>query len=135
MPLPARGSPLRDLLSLGTCLALALPTTLHAAPKPNILFILTDDQAEWAMGCSGNPDARTPHLDRLAREGTRFTQAYSACTVCSPTRAALLTGMGRDGAKGMMAMRRAVDTPEAAWPQRLAFFAPDLRCALFPENT
>lgn len=73
-------------------LLLLLSTTLHAAPKPNILFILTDDQAEWAMGCSGNPDARTPHLDRLAREGIRLTNCFTPTPVCSPSRVSIIAG-------------------------------------------
>ncbi|MFO7900109.1 MAG: sulfatase-like hydrolase/transferase, partial [Planctomycetota bacterium] len=40
--------------------------------RPNVVFILTDDQGPWAMGCAGNPEIRTPNLDRLAEEGTRF---------------------------------------------------------------
>lgn len=68
----------------------------HAAPppkrSPNIVFILVDDMG-WADGsCFGSKFYQTPNMDRLAQEGTRFTQAYAACAVCSPTRAALLTG-------------------------------------------
>jgi arylsulfatase A len=63
-----------------------------ATPKPNIVFILTDDLGWAELGCYGNTFNETPNLDRLAREGMRFTQAYAAAPVCSPTRAALLTG-------------------------------------------
>lgn len=68
----------------------------HAAPppkrSPNIVFVLVDDMG-WADGsCFGSKFYQTPNMDRLAQEGTRFTQAYAACAVCSPTRAALLTG-------------------------------------------
>lgn len=70
---------------------LATPPT-QAATKPNIIFILTDDLGWTDLGCQGSKFYETPNLDRLAREGMRFTQAYSACTVCSPTRAALMTG-------------------------------------------
>ncbi|MFN8219057.1 MAG: sulfatase [Fimbriimonadales bacterium] len=68
----------------------------HAAPppkrSPNIVFIVVDDMG-WADGsCFGSKFYQTPNMDRLAQEGTRFTQAYAACAVCSPTRAALLTG-------------------------------------------
>lgn len=58
---------------------------------PNIVLILADDLGWADLGCYGGA-IPTPHLDRLAREGARFTAAYSACTVCSPTRAAVLTG-------------------------------------------
>jgi len=61
-------------------------------PKPNIVFILADDLGWAELGCYGNTFNETPNLDRLAREGMRFTQAYAAAPVCSPTRAALLTG-------------------------------------------
>src|ERR1043166_8806960 len=60
--------------------------------KPNIVLILADDLGWTDLGCFGSEYYETPHIDRLAREGMKFTQAYSACTVGSPTRAALLTG-------------------------------------------
>jgi arylsulfatase A-like enzyme len=58
----------------------------------NILFILTDDQGYWTLGCGGNPDIKTPNLDRLAAEGMRFDNFFCASPVCSPARATLLTG-------------------------------------------
>ncbi len=60
--------------------------------KPNILFILTDDQGIWAMGCAGNPEIRTPNLDRLAATGMRFNNCFCVSPVCSPARASILTG-------------------------------------------
>lgn len=63
-----------------------------AAPRPNFVLILADDLGARDLACYGNPYVKTPHLDRLAREGARFTQAYAACPVCSPTRASILTG-------------------------------------------
>ncbi len=57
-----------------------------------ILFILTDDQGAWAMGCSGNSELKTPNLDRLAGEGERFENFYCASPVCSPARCSLATG-------------------------------------------
>jgi arylsulfatase A-like enzyme len=60
---------------------------------PNLVFILTDNQGAWTLGCYGNPDIRTPHIDRLAAEGVRFTRALSCNPVCSPTRATFLTGL------------------------------------------
>lgn len=59
----------------------------------NIISILTDDQARWSVGCYGNPEVRTPHLDRLASEGARFLNAFVATPVCSPSRVAFLTGL------------------------------------------
>ncbi|MCX6848764.1 MAG: sulfatase-like hydrolase/transferase [Verrucomicrobia bacterium] len=77
-------------LALGlVCLASA-----SAAPRPpNLVFILTDNQGAWTLGCYGNPDIRTPNIDRLAAEGIRFTHALSSNPVCSPTRATFLTGL------------------------------------------
>lgn len=72
-------------------LLLALTLTLRAAP-PNIVFILVDDLGLTDLGCYGSKFYETPHIDRLAKGGLKFTQAYSACTVCSPTRASFLTG-------------------------------------------
>lgn len=63
-----------------------------SAKKPNILFILTDDQGAWAMGCAGNTDIYTPNLDRIAENGMRFENFFCASPVCSPARASLLTG-------------------------------------------
>ena len=64
-----------------------------AADKPNILFILADDLGYGDVGCY-NPESKvpTPHLDRLAGEGIRFTDAHSPSTVCTPTRYSVLTG-------------------------------------------
>ena len=59
---------------------------------PNIVFLLADDLGWNGLGCYGSDLHPTPHLNRLAKRGIRFTDAYSACTVCSPTRAAVLTG-------------------------------------------
>src|SRR5690349_4304647 len=68
----------------------ATPTT-SAAP-PNLLFIFADEMRGSAMGCAGNPDVRTPHLDRLAAEGVRFTHACANSAVCTPARGSILTG-------------------------------------------
>jgi arylsulfatase A-like enzyme len=67
----------------------------HAATptKPHILFILADDMGLGDLGCYGGKLAPTPGIDRLATEGTRFTQYYSAAPICSPSRAGLITGM------------------------------------------
>ena len=60
--------------------------------SPNIVFILTDDQGAWAMGCAGNHELQTPNLDALATQGIRFDNFFCASPVCSPARASLLTG-------------------------------------------
>ncbi|MWK37820.1 sulfatase-like hydrolase/transferase [Actinomadura sp. J1-007] len=64
----------------------------RGARRPNVLIILGDDLGWADLGCYGAPEIRTPHLDRLARQGVRFTDAYSAAAVCSPTRFGLYTG-------------------------------------------
>jgi choline-sulfatase len=60
--------------------------------KPNILFILTDDQGYWSLGAYGNTECRTPNLDKLAARGMRFDSFFCASPVCSPARASILTG-------------------------------------------
>jgi arylsulfatase A len=77
------------LLLLFACLAFQ---SLLAAPPPNIIFILTDDLGINDLACYGRAEHRTPNLDRLAGQGTRFTSAYCAQPICSPSRAAILTG-------------------------------------------
>lgn len=84
----------RALPCLLAVLALAAAGAAAQAPArpPNVIVILVDDLGGTDLGCYGSRFYRTPNIDRLAREGMRFTRAYSACTVCSPTRAAMLTG-------------------------------------------
>ncbi|MBE9463980.1 sulfatase [Dyadobacter subterraneus] len=60
--------------------------------KPNIVFVMADDLGYTDLSCYGNPYHRTPNIDSLAKKGLKFTQAYSACPVCSPSRAAIMTG-------------------------------------------
>jgi len=62
------------------------------APRPNIIFILADDLGWGDLSCYGRPDYRTPNIDRLALQGTKFTDAYSASAVCTPTRCGYITG-------------------------------------------
>ena len=61
--------------------------------RPNVVFILTDNQSTWTLGCYGNKDIRTPNIDRLAAQGIRFENCFSCNAVCSPTRATYLTGL------------------------------------------
>lgn len=69
-----------------------LPSPLVAAERPNVVLIVADDLGGADLGCYGSNYHQTPHLDKLAGDGVRFAQAYSAAPVCSPTRAALMTG-------------------------------------------
>ncbi len=64
----------------------------RADTKPNVVLILIDDLGQRDLGCYGSTYYKTPNLDKLAKDGTRFTDAYSACPVCSPTRASIMTG-------------------------------------------
>ena len=63
------------------------------AARPNLVAVVTDDQGRWAVGAHGNDEVRTPHMDRIAREGALFTNAFVATPVCSPSRATYLTGL------------------------------------------
>ena len=87
----------REILQTSLAGLAALPVASQAAQaaearKPNVIVIITDDQGSVDAGCYGSKDLLTPNLDALAARGVRFTQFYSAAPVCSPSRAALLTG-------------------------------------------
>jgi len=75
-----------------TAAAALMNSTSVAASKPNILFILADDMGWGDLSCYGRPDYQTPNLDKLAAQGMRFTNAYSAAPVCTPTRVGFHTG-------------------------------------------
>ena len=68
------------------------PFVARAADRPNIVFVITDDQRWDAMGCAGHPFLKTPNMDRLAREGAMFTNAFVTTPLCSPSRSSFLTG-------------------------------------------
>jgi arylsulfatase A-like enzyme len=91
----ARAISRRDFLEVG--LAAAAFSILPRRPPPqrdhpNILFILADDLGYGDLSCYGRPDYRTTHIDRLAKDGLRFTSNYTAAALCTPTRVALMTG-------------------------------------------
>ncbi|NNJ27110.1 sulfatase family protein [Alienimonas chondri] len=98
---PVAASLARSAIRLACAyLLLAGAATASADDRPNFLVILADD-ATWSdFGFTGSPDAKTPHLDRLATQSLRFTRMYSPASCCSPTRHALYTGLGpiRSGA-------------------------------------
>jgi len=64
----------------------------NPAKRPNIIFIMADDLGYGDLGCFGQKEIKTPNIDRLADEGTRFTQCYAGSTVCAPSRSVLMTG-------------------------------------------
>jgi arylsulfatase A-like enzyme len=99
------------LLAAGTATRAQQPPTATAA-RPNVILIMTDDLGYADLGSYGATDIKTPHLDRLAREGVRLTDAYANGVLCSPTRAALISGrypqrsaietaLGPEGTRGL----------------------------------
>src|SRR6476469_9093350 len=80
-------------LLLAAVFVIAAANPLHAADRPpNVVLILIDDMGFTDLSCCGSLFYETPNIDRLAASGMRLTHGYSACTVCSPTRAAVMTG-------------------------------------------
>ena len=75
-----------------TLAVLLLLQSTSLATRPNVVLVLVDDLGWMDLGCQGNKFYKTPHIDRLAKQGMRFDNAYAACAVCSPTRAAVMTG-------------------------------------------
>jgi len=122
--------------TLLTALLLVPLVSLHAADapkpvtKPNIIFILTDDLGWTDGGCFGSKFYETPNIDRLATQGMRFTDNYSACTVCSPSRAAILTGQYparlhiTDFIKGHVRTKAKLSVPD--WTMHLPLEVPNL---------
>jgi arylsulfatase A-like enzyme len=82
----------RILLAFGILVAIGSPGADAAPARPNVIVVLVDDMGYGDLGCYGAPDIRTPHIDRLAREGVKLTDFYANGPVCTPTRAALMTG-------------------------------------------
>src|SRR5215213_5921818 len=70
-----------------------LASQAQPVKRPNIVFIMADDLGVNDLGCYGRIDQPTPNLDKLAKQGLRFSAAYSAASICSPTRAAIMSGM------------------------------------------
>src|SRR5262249_2070087 len=90
-----RSMPCRRIALLLLCVAalrVSLAAFVGTAQRPNIVFILIDDMGWRDIGANGSKYYRTPNIDRLAKEGLRFTNGYASCAVCSPSRAAIMTG-------------------------------------------
>ena len=131
--------------SVAICVTLAgmlsgaapLPAAVNQRP-PNIVFFLADDFGRQDLGAYGSTFYETPHLDRLAREGAKFTDAYAACPVCSPTRASILSGQWPQrsgitdyiGAPQPKDWKRNTKLLPAAYTDRLALDSPTLAKSL-----
>lgn len=90
------------ILILFALLAVGIPGKPQRPPKPNIILIMADDMGYGDLGCYGQQQIQTPHIDALAKNGMRFTGYYAGSTVCAPSREALLTGRhtGRTAIRG-----------------------------------
>ena len=99
--------------ALGLAVALCLGSSGLAGDQLNFVVIFTDDQGYGDMSCNGHPTIHTPHLDRMAYEGQKWTQFYSAAPVCTPSRAALMTGR-LPVRSGMASSKRVVLFPNSA---------------------
>ena len=84
---------LLTLFLLSSFVALRGASAATSGRQPNIIFILSDDLAQGDVGAYGQKLIQTPRLDRMAREGTRYTQAFCGTTVCAPSRTSLITGL------------------------------------------
>src|SRR5260221_3388579 len=82
----------RDAIGLVILALVCIVSNAAESERFNIITIVTDDQAQWAVGAYGNREVRTPNMDRLARDGARFQNAFACTPVCSPSRAAFFTG-------------------------------------------
>jgi arylsulfatase A len=123
---------LRTLIVL---FAAVLPAHLFAqgttgTAKPHILLVMADDLGWMDLHCQGNPVLRTPQLDRLAQQGVRFTNAYAASPVCSPTRAALMTGL----APARLQITQHGADGRQFWPENRKIQPPPTKAELSPET-
>ena len=100
-PSPLCDMTMKAMLTFLTFLCL-LGAPLHATQKPNVLLILCDDIGPAAVGCYGSAHVKTPNIDALAKGGVRFANAFCTTSLCSPSRASILTGLyaSRHGVRG-----------------------------------
>jgi len=100
-------------------LIVLLGGSVNAKEKHNVLFIISDDLTSTALGCYGNKICKTPNIDRLATQGTRFTRAYCQATICGPSRASLMFGYYPYASKatGYTSGRKEVGADKDSWAQ------------------
>ncbi len=103
---PIRVVALAGLVFIGTAASVAQPPQNSRVSQPNLVVIMADDLGYGDLGCYGSTVHRTPHIDRLANQGMRFTDFYVTTSVCTPTRAAFLTGR----------LPRRCKSPGVLWP-------------------
>jgi len=103
---------------LTAMLCLVCGSSFAASTKPNVLFILCDDLRSDAVGCYGSKSVKTPHIDRVAKDGVRFANAFCTTSLCSPSRASILTGVyaSRHGVRDNFTE---LPTRLPHWPARL----------------
>lgn len=83
---------MKKILLFIPLLALFSYNSVKKSDKPNVILFFIDDMGSMDLSCYGNTFNQTPNIDNLAKHGVEFTNAYSVCTFCSPSRAALMTG-------------------------------------------
>ena len=129
---------LRSVLRLALAAGVASCAIAATGQKTNVVFFVADDLGQRDLGAYGSTFYETPNIDRLAREGARFTDAYAACPVCSPTRASIITGQWPQrtgvtdyiGAAHSEAWNRNTKLRPPAYSDRLALDSPTLAKAL-----
>src|SRR5580700_8120922 len=90
-------------------------------PRPNLVFLIADDHAGYVLGCDGNRQAETPHLDRLSSESVRFARHYCNSPICTPSRQSLFTGqLPHMSGVTLLSTPLAVDKPTIATQLRQA---------------
>ena len=127
---------MRFLIPCCSFLALIFPLGADEAAgpqsgSPNVLLILTDDMGWMDLACQGNDKLHTPNIDALAAQGVRFTDAYAASPVCSPTRASLMTGL----APARLNITQHGADNKAFWPKDRKVTPPEIEHILPLEQT
>lgn len=130
MPNAFRRSAFSFLLAgaLASCQATDDADPAKTPRRPNILVVMADDLADWHLGCYGNTEIRTPHIDRLASEGVRMGNAFVCTPICSPSRATFFTGRvpRQHGIQDFLTGKASTEDPPQGWPAPPASFADEV---------